>query len=144
MTGWEAKETRCEVSINQMLPCCFSIYSFSFHLCPPLSDTYTWGLERLGSVLGLGLELRLRLIKFPRHHWQACCSSSRAINLVLPITVLLPLLLLLPFFPSPLMPSITLPGVKRDMWETWQEEEEEEEEATVGGFSLLSSMANVR
>lgn len=37
----------------------------------------------------MALELRLRIIKFSRDHWQACCSSSRAINLVLPITVLL-------------------------------------------------------
>lgn len=32
-------------------------------------------------------ERRLTLIKFSRHHWQACCSSNRAINSVLPITV---------------------------------------------------------
>lgn len=89
MTRWGAKETICELRINQMLPPVSLLIPFPF-LYIPLSPI-------LGPGLGRGLELRL--IKFSRHHWQACCSSSRAINLVQPITVLLlllsPVLLLL-------------------------------------------------
>lgn len=72
-----------------------SIYSFPFPFHPPLSDSWMWGLKTQGQTQGQRLELMLGLITFSRHHWQACCSSSRAINLVLPITVL-PFLLLPP------------------------------------------------
>lgn len=84
----EAKEqgvsfvmTKCYPHVSLFTPCPF-LYTL-------LSDTCLWGLEGLGLALVMALELRLRIIKFSRDHWQACCSSSRAINLVLPITVLL-------------------------------------------------------
>lgn len=92
-TTWQDGEQRRH-DVGWVLTSCFcSSHRLSCSL--PLLWYMEGGL-RPGSGSGLKLRLRLALIKFSRHHWQACCSSCRAINLVLPITALL-----LPQCPSP-------------------------------------------